>query len=460
MSSPTNPGNANPGASDPGHVDTSDADAGAPTPAARKIAPIPDKARDEGGRFAKSGHSETGDREPGGLPDILTDTSADGIDDYDRAKSSLDGGLPESAVIIKPTKKTRAKDILVAPRPASEDGAPAEIAGDADPNGDAVALGPDGQPAVPAVEPGADEPIVVAGVTFRNKAHLEQNFSSLRGMYNTEVKRATQLKHTAASNYEAAMAWRAKAVAADPSLSGQGTSAPGAPTASGESGAISAMATKVAGATGATEESILKSINWDNYKKIRETHDAETALLWANEQMLNHIVRRFDSRLDEMTRPAKETQVLVEKGERIGQTMLDMAGWTFENTTDPVFPELSDSEAIEEIGQVVVAMSKKGLPLEFFHTPEGINQAVLTWRDWRSRNKRPWSAAGGSSSPAPVVADPHAAAVASVRAANAPGALVGRSAPVRPANGAAGRGAEIVRAITESSKPTDFGWAR
>src|SRR5260370_49934 len=127
--------------------------------------------------------------------------------------------------------------------------------------------------------------------------------------------------------------------------------------------------------------------------KRREAEDAETALVWVMEQSLTKIQERYDARLEEMAKPAKEQSALMEQGSLIGDQMDSMREWTYENSVDPIYPELHDSDAYEEIAQVVVAMHGKGLPLSFFQTPEGINQAVLTWRDWRARNKRPWSSA-------------------------------------------------------------------
>lgn len=464
---------ANPGTPDTG------AAASEPTPAkARTLAPIPPaKAAKAGGseearpRNADGTFASTGEREDdGGLPDILKDTG--GVEDeHDRAKTTLDGGEPER---IKPlahkTTKARAKDVL-APKPEG-----AATATDAS-AGDGVAPlpegaqppeegGPEGEPAAEPLE--IKGKLVIAGTEYRDIAHLEQSIKSLRGMYVSEVKSRTQAKDVAKQNYNAAIAWQGRASAAEARLAQlEGTASPsdsssaGAPstgsTPAGASGAT-AVATQVAKATGDTAENILKSIDWDRYKKIRETHDAETALVWVMEQSLTKIQQRYDARLDEMTRPAAEQSALMEQGGKIGDQMDVMRDWTYEGSVDPIYPELADADAYEEIAQVVVAMHGKGLPLKFFETPEGINQAILTWRDWRSRTKRPWSATS-STVTAP---DAHDVAAASVRAAAAggPGALTGRSAPLRPAPAETGRGAEIVRGITETGKPTEFGWAR
>jgi hypothetical protein len=312
----------------------------------------------------------------------------------------------------------------------------------------------------------AEGGIELAGHKFGSKKELEAFIHSTvshKGMYDAAIRREAKLKYTAASNYESAMAWKAayeKATGVPTAEGGNGAGAASAGATSGDQGAASAAATQVAAATGATKESILKSIDWDKYKKIRETHDAETAIAWMVEQALEKVTQRYDGRIDEMTRPAKEQTALMEQGGRIGQQIDAMSEWTYDGTADAIYPELSDPDAQEEISQVIVAMHKKGLPLNFFESPEGINQAVLTWRDWRSRNKRPWSPNGKASSSTIPAADPHAAASDSVRRAVSAGTLIGRSAPARPAPGESGRGAEIVRGITESNKPTEFGWSR
>lgn len=460
---------------EPANPGTPDTGAAAPESAPRKIAPIPPaKAAKSGGsedarpRNADGTFASTGEREDdGGLPDILKDTG--GVEDeHDRAKTTLDGGTPEA---VKPlahkTTKARAKDVL-APAPKPE-GTPAIET----PAGDGVAPLPEGaQPPEEGEREGAEPltitgKLIIAGTEYRDIAHLEQSVKSLRGMYVSEVKSRTQAKDVAKQNYNAAIAWQGRASAAEAELARLRGEVPpsdgsaGAPstgsTPAGASGAT-AVATQVAKATGDTAENILKSIDWDRYKKIRETHDAETALVWVMEQSLTKIQQRYDARLDEMTRPAAEQSALMEQGGKIGDQMDVMRDWTYEGSVDPIYPELADADAYEEIAQVVVAMHGKGLPLAFFHTPEGINQAILTWRDWRSRTKRPWS----GTSPTVTAPDAHDVAAASVRAAAAggPGALTGRSAPLRPAPAETGRGAEIVRGITETGKPTEFGWAR
>lgn len=453
-------------------ADTSNADVEGLNPdgtpkSARKLAPIPPSksagagpARNADGTFAATGERV----DDGGLPDILRET--DSVeDDYDRAKVTLDGGVKEN---IKPkvTQKTRARDVLVAPKP---EGAPAVEA----PEGGVAPL-PEGAKTPEEGGPEGDEPdqpleikgkLVIAGHEYRDIAHLDQAVKSMAGMISSESKRSAQRAAAAKSNYEAAIAWqgqynalREKYEGASPT--GDGGTAPGS-TPSNATGEARAAAAQIAKATGETAETVMKSLDWDRYKKIRETHDAETAIAWMVDQAVTKIQQRYDARIDEMQRPAKEQSALIQEGSEIGQQMDALSEWKYDDSITPIYPELADPDAYDEIAQVVVAMHNKGLPLSFFKTPEGINQAILTWRDWRVRNRRPWSASGGASSAStPNASNAHSSAIASVRAAAGPGALVGRSAPARPAAAESGRGADIVRGITESNKPTEYGWAR
>jgi hypothetical protein len=468
MSEPANPGTPDTGTAAP--------EGSEPQP--RKIAPIPDKKgaapADSRPRNSDGTFAATGERvDDGGLPDILKET--DSVeDDYDRAKVTLDGGEPQKIQPLKhKTTKTRAKDVLRAEKP---EGAPAS---DAPIPEDALATPPEGTE--PAVEdPSApDEPLVVkgklviAGHEYRDVAHLDQAVRSMAGMISAESKRSATRAEVAKSNYEAAIAWQGQTNAlrsevdalraeiaslkgeAPPSGSSAGQPSNGSP----RSAANGAVASQVAKATGDTTEHVLKTIDWDKYKQIREKYDPETALAYMVQEALTAQQARFDARIDEMTRPAKERDSIMSEGGKIGDQMDGMAEWKYDGSADPIYPELADPDAYDEIAQVIVQLHKQGAPLSLFQKPEGVHTAILTWRDWRNRNRRPWS----KSSPNPTIPtpDPHAAAAASVRAAAGAGALVaGRNAPVRPAPATEGRGADIVRGITESSKPTEFGWSR
>src|SRR5260221_5966565 len=224
MSDPANPG----------------ATAAAPVAApaeARKIAPIsPGKAAKAGGaednraRNPDGTFASTGEREDdGGLPDILTDTSS-AVDENDRARTTLDGGEPQKIEPIKhKTTKTRARDVLSAPKP---EGAPAV---ETEPPSDGVAPLPEGAqpPQEGGPEGGADAPVavcgrlIIAGHEYRDFPHLEQAVKSMVGMVSSETKRSNQRADVAKQNYNAAIAWQGRASAAEAELARlKGTSPP------------------------------------------------------------------------------------------------------------------------------------------------------------------------------------------------------------------------------------------
>lgn len=407
----------------------------------------------------------------------------------DRAISDLDGNEPRNIrLTVKRPYKTQPDPVGADPASVTLDGAASEATepgasgveqAGALPTEPAPPEAPEGEQ--PAGELDLSDPanadklieLVIDGqpTVYKNRAHLVQAVKSLRGMYNVAERERLRGTQVAGQNYQTAQAW--ERVARSLGYKDGQPVAPAAPegrspaagTAQGQDAAGRQAASAISDATGAPEEAIAAAVDWDVYNEIKKSKGSEVAILWANSRMIAAATSKTSQRIEEMQRPVVEREAEFALGNEYGETMLKLADWT-NNDGSPSYPELSDTDAVTELGYVLMGLQKQGMSPEFLKTKRGMHTAILVWRDYRQAKGNPWRpAAATQPTPAPpsdAANQPAPNADIEAAVASVARTVTGRNAPTRPASAHDARNARIKESIMTADKNPhgdEFPWA-
>jgi hypothetical protein len=250
-----------------------------------------------------------------------------------------------------------------------------------DDKGDVAAKKPEAAPADPSVKP----PAAPSGeITFLGKkttvAAVEQTHKSLQGQFRSLTDERNY-------GYQQANGWKDAHDRVKAELDAIKASQPGGGAVQGKAGAVPQGSNAQPAASGLNVDGILEDIDTDAFETVVAEGGLPAAAKFIAGETLKAVLEKvvpqirselqgeFNNRLQPFESREQESQQ-----ESSASQLIKSVGSLVTHSGEPAFPELSDPEAVPEIGRI---WREAGLPPDMVLSPQGLIMAVSLYRTYK-----------------------------------------------------------------------------